>query len=417
MNQGPVVPTAIIGAGPYGLSIAAHLRHAGADFRIFGDPMSRWRWQMPKGMLLKSNGFASNLSDPLRKLTLEHYCSRMGLPYGDRDVPIPLDTFTGYSLDFQRQLVPNVENEFVQQVDRMADCFVLRLKSGEVFRAARVVVATGLEHAEFIPPEAQHLPSELLSHVSSHHELDDFRAKDVIVIGGGQSALESAALLSELGASVRVIARAPAVAWTPPPPKDTRRSVYERLRAPSSGLGAGLQLWVYSTIPGLFRYLPQQIRFSRVKKVLGPAGSWWLKDRVVGQLELLPGRVVTKAEERGGRAVLHVRHTDGQVSRLTADHVIAATGYRFAVSRLPFLSSPLRDAIRSEQGSPVLSPHFESSVPGIYFTGLASAPAFGPAMRFLEGANYTARCVAAHLTRRIPSRVQSDLEYVHAAGS
>ncbi len=416
MNQGPVVPIAIVGAGPYGLSIGAHLRHAGVDFRIFGNPMSRWRWHMPKGMLLKSDGFASNLSDPLRKLTLEYYCSRMGLPYGDRGVPVPLDTFTGYSLDFQRQLVPNVESDLVQQIDRKDDCFVLHLESGEVFRAARVVIATGLEHAQFIPPETQSLPSELLSHVSAHHDLDDLRTKDVIVIGGGQSALEAAALLSERGAAVRVIARAPAVAWTPPP-KASRRSVYQRLRAPSSGLGAGLQLWMYSTIPGLFRYLPRQVRFSRVKKVLGPAGSWWLKDRVVDRLELLPGHVVTKAEARGGRAVLHVRHSDGQLSRLTADHVIAATGYRFALGKLPFLSSDLKTAVRNEQGSPVLSPHFESSVPGLYFTGLASAPAFGPAMRFLDGADYTARCVSAHLTRRIPSRLETELEFVHAARS
>lgn len=416
MNSGPVVPIAIVGAGPYGLSIAAHLRHAGADFRIFGNPMSRWRWQMPKGMLLKSNGFASNLSDPLGKLTLGRYCSRMGLPYGDRGVPVPLDTFTSYSLDFQRQLVPHVESDLVQQIERRGDCFALRLDSGEVFRAAKVVLATGLEHAEFIPPETQSLPAELLSHISAHHDLHDFRTKDVIVIGGGQSALESAALLSELGASVRVIARAPAVAWTPPP-KSTPRSVYERLRAPSSGLGAGLQLWMYSTIPGLFRYLPRQVRFSRVKKVLGPAGSWWLKDRVVDRVELLPGHVVTKAETRAGRAVLHLRRADGQVSRLTADHVIAATGYRFTVPHLPFLSADLKTEIRSDQGSPVLSPHFESNVPGLYFTGLASAPAFGPAMRFLEGAGYTARCVSSHLVRRIPSRLQTDLEYVHVAGS
>lgn len=416
MNQGPVIPIAIIGAGPYGLSVGAHLRHAGVDFRIFGDPMSRWRCHMPKGMLLKSDGFGSNLSDPSRQLTLGHYCSRMGLAYGDRGVPVPLETFTGYSMDFQRQLVPDVENDLVERVDRKDDCFVLRLKSGEVFCASNIVLATGLEHAQFIPPETRHLPSELVSHVSAHHELDRFHAKDVILIGGGQSALETAALLSERGAGVRVIARAPAVAWTPPP-KSRQRSFYERLRAPSSGLGAGLQLWMYSNIPGLFRYLPQQVRFSRVKNVLPPAGSWWLKDRVAGRIDLLPGHVVTKAEARGGRAVLHVQRGDGKVSRLTADHVIAATGYRFEVQNLPFLGADLRNSVHAEQGSPVLSPHFESSVSGLYFTGLASAPAFGPAMRFLAGADYTARCISGHLTRRSPKRLQKSVEFVHAAGS
>lgn len=416
MNEGPIVPVVIIGAGPYGLSIAAHLRHAGADFRIFGNPMSRWRWNMPKGMLLKSDGFASNLSDPSGKFTLRSYCSRMGLPYDDRGVPVPIETFTGYSLDFQSQLVPDVECDMVEQIDRRSGCFFVRLKSGAALRASRIVLATGLEHSQFVPPELELLPAELRSHVSAHASLDDFQSKEVVVIGGGQSALETAALLSERGASVRVIARAPVLSWTMPP-KGRRRSVYERLRAPSSRLGAGLQLWMYCNIPGLFRYLPRQARFNRVKKVLGPAGSWWLKDRVAERLELLPGNTVIKAEARGGRALLHLRRGDGRVCRITADHVMAATGYRFAVRNLPFLNAELKNSVCADQGSPVLSPHFESNVPGLYFTGLASAPTFGPSMRFLHGADYTARCISGHLTRKVPQRLEAGIEVLHAARS
>lgn len=55
---------AIIGAGPYGLSIAAHLRAYGIPFRIFGAPLDSWRRHMPVGMMLKSDGFASSLSAP-----------------------------------------------------------------------------------------------------------------------------------------------------------------------------------------------------------------------------------------------------------------------------------------------------------------------------------------------------------------
>jgi cation diffusion facilitator CzcD-associated flavoprotein CzcO len=58
-----MIETAIIGAGPYGLSIAAHFRSRGISFRVFGRPMDSWLRHMPKGMHLKSDGFASNLSD------------------------------------------------------------------------------------------------------------------------------------------------------------------------------------------------------------------------------------------------------------------------------------------------------------------------------------------------------------------
>ena len=59
-----MIETAIVGAGPYGLSIAAHFRSRGIPFRIFGRPMDSWLAHMPKGMMLKSDGFASNIYDP-----------------------------------------------------------------------------------------------------------------------------------------------------------------------------------------------------------------------------------------------------------------------------------------------------------------------------------------------------------------
>src|SRR5271155_6285976 len=98
MQSVSFTPVAIVGAGPYGLSVAAHLRRAQIDFRIFGSPMSRWRWHMPKGMFLKSEGFASNLSDPAARCTLARYCSENGNPYGDQGKPVPLDVFTRYAL-------------------------------------------------------------------------------------------------------------------------------------------------------------------------------------------------------------------------------------------------------------------------------------------------------------------------------
>ncbi|HXM94810.1 MAG TPA: NAD(P)-binding domain-containing protein [Candidatus Dormibacteraeota bacterium] len=387
---------AVIGAGPYGVSIAAHLQSAGMDFRIFGRPMYRWLSQMPKGMFLKSEGCASSLSDPTARHTLARHCAERGLPYGERGAPVSLEVFTQYALSFQRALAPNVEEVMVDGVEASGDGFELRLANGATVSASKVIVATGLEHAAHIPPVFAGLPSELLSHSADHPDLKRLKGRDVTVIGGGQSALEAAALLSEEGATVRLVVRNPLLAWNPMP-RFVRRSLYERLRRPVSNLGQGLELWACCAAPTLFHHLPQRIRFERVKTVLGPAGAWWLKDRVVGRVQTFLGHFVRRAEARGDRAVLQVAGQDGQVLDLTTDHVIAATGYRFDLQRLPFLSQSLKSRLHAEQRQPLLSSHFESSVPGLYFTGLASASCFGPAMRFLHGADYTARRVSQHI--------------------
>jgi thioredoxin reductase len=387
---------AIVGAGPYGVSIAAHLQAAGVDFRIFGRPMHLWQSQMPKGMFLKSDGCASSLSDPTCSYTLARYCGEKGLPYGDRGTPVSREVFTQYALSFQRKLVPFVEDMMVTGVDASRDVFTLRLANGETASVGKVIVATGIANAAHIPPVLTRLPPELLSHSSDHHDLSRFKGRDVIVIGGGQSALETAALLSEEGASVRLLVRKPSLYWNPMP-NMARRSLYHRLRHPVSNLGLGLELWFDCTAPNLFRYLPQQVRLDRAKAVLGPAGAWWLKDRV-GGMQILPGHFVLKAAGRDGRAVLQVSGQDGKIINLTTEHVIAATGYQFALQLLPFLSESLKSQLRAEDQRPVLSSNFESSVTGLYFTGFASANSFGPVMRFLHGADYTAQRVAHHIT-------------------
>ena len=119
---------AIIGAGPYGLSIAAHLRARNVDFRIFGSPMHTWRAHMPKGMRLKSEGFASSLYDPDSAFTLEAYCKEKGLPYADTALPVPLETFTAYGLEFQKRFVPDLEDKLVVSLRRTGDGYQVALK-------------------------------------------------------------------------------------------------------------------------------------------------------------------------------------------------------------------------------------------------------------------------------------------------
>src|SRR5919107_1729296 len=190
----------IIGAGPYGVSIAAHLRALGIEFRIFGIPMNRWRTQMPAGMILKSEGCASSLYDQGGRHTLSRYCADEGLPFADFGKPVSRDIFARYAVSFQREMVPNVEESMVVSVTSKNAGFELVLNSGERVNANHVVIATGLEHVAFTPPVLAHLEPAFRSHSADHHDLSRFRGKDVTVIGAGQSALEIAALLSEEGA-------------------------------------------------------------------------------------------------------------------------------------------------------------------------------------------------------------------------
>jgi thioredoxin reductase len=411
MNSASRPTVCIIGAGPYGLAIAAHLRFVGIDFRIFGSPMRRWLSQMPKSMLLKSEGCASSLPDPAGRHSLAQYCHEEGLPYSEYVAPNSREVFARYAVSFQQKLVPHVEDVLVIAVSKLRDGFELCLSSGETLQSANVIVATGMDYMAHSPEELRRLPAELWSHSADHYDLSKFKGKDVAVIGGGQSGLETAAILREAGASVSLLVRAPTLAWNRIP-STARRSSYERLRRPRTRLGEGLQLWVYDNVPFLFHYLPQQVRISRVKASLGPAGAWWLKDRVVGQMPVFLGHQIRAVEARGGRIALQITDHNERPKELVADHVIASTGYRFDLQNLPFFGQSLKAEIRNEKQLPQLSSNFESSVPGLYFTGIASANSFGSAMRFLVGTGYTARRISSHVAKnqRLPAATFAPLQ-------
>jgi thioredoxin reductase len=396
---------AVIGAGPYGISIAAHLAATGLDFRIFGQPMHRWRCQMPCGMFLKSEGCSSSLSDPLRRHTLAHFCQINHQPYGDWGKPVSLQLFIDYALDFQRKLALSIEDVTVTAIRRDRDRFRLESADGWSLHARKVIVATGLDRQENSPAplveNINDLPRALWSHSSAHRDLSRFKGKEVVVIGGGQSAIETAVLLADNGASVRLLVRRPDLSWNSPPSRS--RSAYRRFRHPSSGLGIGLELWAYCRAAVLFRHLPAAVRERKLATVLGPSGAWWLRERLNERVDLLVSHHLRSARAHSGRVVL--RFDNGAKGlELTADHVIAATGYRFALDRLPFLDPGLTSAIRAVNGMPELSRSFESSIPGLYFTGLASGLSFGPSMRFIEGARFTATRLVHHLAggRRAP---------------
>ncbi|MCX4610972.1 MULTISPECIES: FAD-dependent oxidoreductase [Streptomyces] len=392
-------PVAVIGAGPFGLSTAAHLRARGIPVRVFGEPMVSWRDHMPEGMLLKSTPVASSLDAPQPGHTLADYCDAAGIRrlVTDEDI-IPVETFIAYGEWFQQQLVPELERVRVVSVDRRgSEGFELKLDSGESFTARAVVVATGLYGLAHLPPELGGAaadgptPTGPVSHSSQHHDLARFSGKELIVVGAGQSALETAALAAEAGAQVRVVSRGRGrVAFGAPPWKQPK------LR-PESPFGRAWSLWALSYYPHPYRYLPAEARHYLVRRVLGPLGAWWLRDRFEGKVEVSEVSGIVRADVSDGRPVLSVQTLGGRSEELAADHVIAATGYRVDIAAMDFLGHELRTALAVSRGTPKLGAGYCSSVPGLYFTGLPAAASYGPVMRFVCGTEFASPRLAKHL--------------------
>jgi len=407
-----MIETTIIGAGPYGLSIAAHFRSRGIPFRIFGRPMDSWLAHMPKGMMLKSDGFASNIYDPDAKFTLKDFCAERQIKYADMGIPVQLSTFSDYGLAFRDRMVPELENKLVSGVERSANGFLLRLDDGEEVKARRVVLAVGITHFEYVPESLAHLPAEFLSHSYRHHDLAPFKGRSVVVLGSGSSAIDIAGLLRDADADVQLVARAASLKFHTAPTPGKRRSWWQRLRHPDSGLGPGLRSRFFSDAPALFHYLPEGLRVDLVRKTLGPSAGWFVKDKIMGRVPLVLGHTVERAEIREGMVRLHLRGLDGSVREILTEHVIAGTGYKVDMERLAFLNPEIRSKLKCLNGTPVLSSTFESSIPGLYFVGLAAANSFGPVMRFAFGAGFAAK----RLTETVMKSLAENPAFAPASG-
>jgi FAD-dependent urate hydroxylase len=390
---------AIVGAGPYGLSAAAHLHAAnGLDIRVFGEPMSFWEKHMPQWMLLRSPLAGSHLSDPDRALTLEAYQAASGNAI---TAPLPLCRFIDYGRWFQSRAVPDTDPRKVARVERNGSGFQLTTEDGEVWKARRVIIAAGIETFAWRPEQFRHLPEELASHSCDHRDLSHFAGKKVAVIGAGQSALESGALLHEAGGEVEIIVRAPLVRWLWRQEWfHTFKPVARLLYAPPDVGQAGLSHLVAR--PNLFRRLPRSIQDRWGKRAIRPAGAAWLHPRCQ-PIRITTGRFVASAAARGGRLTL--TFNDG--GSRDVDHLLQATGYRVDIAGYPFLASSLLKTVDRVNGYPRLNDRFESSVPGLHFLGAPAAWSFGPLMRFVAGADFASR----NLSRGILGRVKSVAVY------
>lgn len=390
------VDVAVIGAGPYGLSLAAHLRARGVEHRIFGVPMASWKNNMPPGMLLKSYPWATCLSDPGSEFDLKSFCTERALPYHDELMPLPLSRFIDYGEAFQARYVPAVECKTLIALEPGPGFLRAAFDDGETVHARRVVVAVGLHPFTRLPQEAAHLPADLCSHSGEYGSLESLDGKEVIVVGSGSSASDLAALLHERAIAVSLVARQPLLHFADCP-RD--RTLFERITAPMSGIGHGWTLATCAKYPQLIRLLSKDLRVRLANtKGLGPLGGAFVKDRVVGQVPVWLGHAIRGIETPNGKVLLDLADSGGARRSMRADHVIFATGYKIDMSRLGFLNQTLLRRMQLIDGAPQLSAHYETTVPGLHFIGPAAANSFGPVCRFVYGTYHLASHLARHLS-------------------
>jgi len=386
---------AIIGAGPYGLSLAAHLAARNIEHRIFGTPMRFWVNVAAAGSrrFLKSYCFGTNLSAPKPGFSFADYNGPRGLETFE---PCSIGNFAAYGQWFQENNVPWVEPVDVANVKREGDGFVVKLANEAQLLASTVVVATGLSGLAQTPRVLETLPSGRYTHTANVTSFEAFRGQAVAVIGGGQSALEAAALLHEAGARPQLLVRDEGVLWHHQVRQE--RSLWRKIRSPITGLGTGPKAWALTKFPGGMHRLPGPWRTRFVKNHLPAEGAWWLRERVEGVLPIHCSTEIVRAGEHGSQLALQLREgKTGRERRLDVDHVIAGSGYVIDVERMTVLDPKLRSRIQRLEAAPRLNSVFETSVPGLHFVGPSSAMSFGPLYRFVVGAEYTAETISDHL--------------------
>jgi thioredoxin reductase len=349
---------------------------------------------MPEGMVMKSEPYASTIASPTGKFTVAHYCASRGIDYVDRVDPLTRQRFLDYADWYTEQLVPGLRDETVTEVAPVAGGFRVSFADATPVLARQVVLATGVIPYQYIPAELAALPAELVTHTAQHQNLDVFSGRRVAVIGAGQSSLETAALLHEAGADVQVIAREAKVHWLDPNP--AQLSPVEHVTRPVTQLCEGWKCYFWNT-PSAFRMLPENYRITKARTVLGPSGAWWLKDRVDGVVDVLTGRSIREATAHGSGVRLTL-NGPGQ-SLVDVDHVIAGTGFRVDLARLPFLPESLRLTVRTLNGHPLVSRTGQSSVPGLYFAGAHTVLSIGPSSRFIAGTHTLSALLAKSVAR------------------
>jgi FAD-dependent urate hydroxylase len=382
-----LLDVAVVGAGPFGLSIAACLPQRAV--RVFGYPMKTWATTMPPDMLLRSAWSETSLAAPRDAGSIVEWARREDV---ERAGPIPLQVFLAYADWFRQRFVRDLDAVDVARVEQQDGTFLVTTTAGTETRARRVVVAVGVTPFPYAPPNLMPTIDPHIRFAIDVPVLDEFSGKRVLVVGGGQAALESAGLAARAGAVVELVSRSP-IRWfadrEPDRPRSRARQRLYRLAYPAVGYGPPpLNRLVLH--PDLYAHLPANLKKRLTARLLRPGGSPWLRELVVGRVAITENRTVNRVVPRVDDLEIVL---DDQ-SRRTVDHVLVATGYRSDLKRLTFLAPSVAKSIRSDGGWPVLDRYFRSTNPDVFFVGYPAEGRFGPLSRFVLGTGFTANRVA-----------------------
>jgi cation diffusion facilitator CzcD-associated flavoprotein CzcO len=376
----------IIGAGPYGLAMAAYARHLGIDHVVVGSPMDFWKTNMPPGMYLRTDSDVQ--LDPLRVHTIEKFLALQGLTPVDVE-PLSLQFYLAYAQWFQEQKQIDVLPALVQRLDCAHGAgvrFRAALANGQTIIARHVVVAVGFKYFKHLPRDlVERLPAGRFEHTCDLVDLRHLQDRRCLIVGGRQSAFEWTALLNDAGcAAVHVSHRHDSPAFN---------------RPDMSWIAPMVEAIVDD--PGCFRRLPQNERDAVIDRfwAVGRLNiEPWLRSRVMKETVTLWPRTSVGAVDEIHDA-LSVQLDNG--STFPVDAIILATGYRVQIDRVPFLArGNVLSKLVTHNGFPKLDEHFQTSIPGLFITSIPATQDFGPFFGFTFGVGASAKLIGRAIASR-----------------
>src|SRR5690349_516350 len=140
----------IIGAGPFGLALAAQASHLGIEHLMAGAPMEFWRKHMPRGMYLRSA--CDWHLDPQNIHTIERFLESRGQTPHDVE-PLSLQFYLSYAEWFQQQKQITTLPSYICELHRAGDGFIAYTPEGDTIHARNVAIAPGFRHFANVPDE------------------------------------------------------------------------------------------------------------------------------------------------------------------------------------------------------------------------------------------------------------------------
>ena len=376
----------IIGAGPFGVSMAAHAKHLGIDFILVGKSMEFWKTNMPEGMYLRSA--CDWHLDPENENTIEKFLSTQNLAPKDVE-PLSRNFYLSYAEWFMEQKQLTALPVYVDRLDYVSDYHYRAVTDdSDIITANSVVVAVGFKYFKHIPPEFVNIfPEGAYSHTCDLTDMKTLQGKRCLILGGRQSAFEWAALLNEAGAD----------------------TIYISHRHKSPAFTSSDWSWVNPLVdnmtdePGWFRNLSEEEKNS-VSKKLWAEGRLkiepWLETRVMKpNVQLLPHTEVVACKKLADDALEVVFDSSNTIN---VDYIILATGYKVMIDHVPFLrEGNILSKLLIKNNFPVLDEHFQTNLPGLFITSMSAAQDFGPFFGFTIAVSTSAKLIGKTLSKRM----------------